>query len=365
MGRDKVRHLVQRGNRFFWQPSETIIKLGLTPEALGTEEGPANARAVVLNNLGDNLRRSAKTGSNGPRPGTFSKLCIEYMESDEFAELKPRTKKDYRYYLGKIEEEFGCYQVRTMKPLGIKTYYKRLRKQVSTTWAYHILAMLRTILSWAVSENWIDRNPALDVTMKSPPKRKVTWPVEHSATYIVQAEAMGWASIVAMAYVFDSIGQSPVDVRTLTREAYDGLGIATARAKTGNEGAPIPLFPLAKIALDKYLATQPPKLPGAPLFTNDRIGGEWNESTLQKVHRKIRKAAGLPVNLQLQDFRTTAATESGAAGGTRDEIRGLLRHSTSEAAEHYVYPDARFVESIQAKRLALRNKTGQKVGIPG
>jgi hypothetical protein len=167
-----------------------------------------------------------------------------------------------------------------------------------------------------------------------------------------------------MAYVFDSIGQSPVDVRTLVSKSYDGRAIDVTRAKTGVTDAPIPLFPEAKLELDAYLATQPAKLPDAPLFTHDRIGGMWNPSTLAKVHVEIRKAAGLPKTLQLQDFRTTVQTEGGAAGGTVDELRGLARHSTRTAALHYVHPDTRYVEAIQEKRVAYRNKRGQKVGIP-
>ena len=179
----------------------------------------------------------------------------------------------------------------------------------------------------------------------------------------VGARELGWLSIVAMAHVFDSIGQSPVDVRTLTRGSYDGRTINVGRQKTGVTGAPIPLFPEAKAALDGYLAGEPAKLPDAPLFTHDRIGGMWNRFTLNKVHAKIRKSAGLPAYLQLQDFRTTVQTEGGAAGGTVDELRGLARHSTRSAGEHYVHPDGRFIESIQEKRLAHRNKRGEKVGM--
>jgi hypothetical protein len=222
--------------------------------------------------------------------------------------------------------------VRAISPKVVKTYYKRVRREVSVTWAYHILATFRTVMSWAVSEDWIERNPALDVTMKSPQRRTVVWMPEQCATYIAKAEELGWHSIVAIANVFDSIGQSPVDVRTLKRGSYNGRGIAVARSKTGQGGSPIPLFPVNKAALDNYLASQPTGLPTAPLFTNDRIGGEWNESTLQKVHRRIRRAAGLPERLQLQDFRTTAATEGGAASGTRDELCGLLQHATGEAS---------------------------------
>ena len=137
---------------------------------------------------------------------------------------------------------------------------------------------------------------------------------------------------------FDSIGQSPVDVRTLKIRSYDGRAFDVTLTKTGMEGAPIPKFPEAKAALDAYLATQPAKLPEAPLFTHDRIGGEWKASMLAKVHGQIRKAAGLPKNLQLQDFRTMVQTEGGPADGTVDELRGLARHSTRRAALHNVHP---------------------------
>lgn len=316
---------------------------------------------MALNALADELRRSARSGDNGPRPGTVGKLFADFIASEEFAALKPRTQRDYIYYLGKVEAEFGHFQVRTLTPRIIKTYYKRVKVDSGTTWAYHILSTLRTVLSWAVSEDWIKLNPALDVPMKSPSKRTVVWTPAQSEVYIAKAAEMGWASLVAMAHVFDSIGQSPIDVRTLLRKAYDGRTIDVTRAKTGIGDAPIPLFPEAVKALNEYLAANP-RLPEAPLFTNDKIGGMWNESTLGKKHRLIRKAAGLPGDLQLQDFRTTAMTEGGASKGTVDELRGLARHSTRDAGEHYVHPDARFVESIQRKRLASRNKAAKKVG---
>lgn len=366
MGEDNIRHLLAKRlatgeTAYFWNPSKTLRSLGMVPEALGKIATVARSRAVELNNQADGLRRSARQGSNGPAPGSLSRLVADFQLSDEFAELKPRTRKDYAYYLGKTELEFGHLAVGALTALVIKTYYKRVRREVGITWSYHILATLRTVLSWAVSENWIKTNPALDVKMKAPAKRKVIWQPEEAAAYIAQAAAMGWHSIAAMAAVFDSIGQSPVDVRNLCRRAYDGRCIDVARAKTGMEGPPIPLFPASVQALDLYLATQPAKLPDAPLFTHDRIGAVWNESSLQKVHRSIREAAGLPANLQLQDFRTTAATEGGAASGTVDELRALQRHSTRSAGEHYVHPDDRYIESIQQKRLAHRNKTGQKV----
>ena len=309
--------------------------------------------------------RGSKAGSNGDLPGSFSRLSKAYQASEDFRDnLKPRTQKDYSYYLGKIEAEFGHLPAAALSAIVIKTYYRRVRREGGIAWGYHIMGTPRACLSWGVSESWISKNYALDVVVKPPPKRKVVWKAEQAQAYITKATELGWHSITAMVQVFDSIGQSPVDVRTMKRKAYDGQRIDITRAKTGEEGASIPLFPKARLALNTYLATKTAMHPDAPLFTNDLIGGEWHESTLQKTHRKIRAAAGLPDNLQLQDFRTTVQTEGAAAGGTVDELRRLARHSTRSGAEHYVFPDARFVKSVQNKRIALRNKNGAKVRMP-
>lgn len=354
MGRDKVRHVIERAGRFFWQPSKTIASLGLCAEALGTDREVAYRRAMDLNRLADEARIVGRTTTNGPLPGTLSLLFRDFQRSEEFADLKPRTQADYRYYLSKIEADLGTAKVAAITPKHVKDYYKAQRRKKSVTWAYHILGTFRVVLSWAIGEEWIETNPALDVKMKAPPKRLVLWKPEQFPVYLATAKEMGWPSLVAMAYVFDSIGQSPVDVRTLRAGSYDGRCIDVSRSKTGVEGPPIPLFPEAVVALDAYLATQPTKLPEAPLFTNDRIGGEWNRFTLNKVHARIRKAAGLPNELQLQDFRTMAATEGGAAGGSVDQLRGLQRHRTRSAGEHYVVITDDTVEQIQAMRLAFR-----------
>jgi hypothetical protein len=102
MGEDHIRHLLTKRlvngeTADYWNPSKTLLVLRMNPEALGTNPQRARARAVELNNLGDELRRGSKHGSNGDLPGSFSRLARDYQHSLEFGELKPRTRKDYAY----------------------------------------------------------------------------------------------------------------------------------------------------------------------------------------------------------------------------------------------------------------------------
>src|ERR1022692_3140987 len=155
MGEDNIRHLLTKrlatgGTAYFWNPSKTLRDLGMTAEALGKVEAVAKRRAVELNGIADEMRRGARKGDNGPVPGSLSCMVAAFKASDEFAELKPRTRKDYAYYLGKIELEFGHLPISALTARVIKTYYKRVRRESGVAWGYHILGTLRAALSWAV-----------------------------------------------------------------------------------------------------------------------------------------------------------------------------------------------------------------------
>ncbi|MDR5727959.1 MAG: hypothetical protein RB191_11095 [Terriglobia bacterium] len=328
----------------------------MAAEALGSDFSTAKKRAVELNDLADEVRNGAGDETSGLRPGSIARLFSEYQRSHEWGILKARTRKDYTYYLAKIEMEFGHISARAMTARVIKAYYRRLIDERGTTWAYHVIGTFRAALSWAVTEDWIDRNPALDVRVRGPKKRKVMWLPDQAPIYVSKAHELGWHSVAAMVMVFDCIGQSPVDVIGMRARAYDGRSLAVTREKTGVSDAPIPLWPEVIAELDTYLGTRPKLHPDAPLFVHEKTGNQWVVSTLAKVHSIIRTAAALPKELQLQDFRRTAQTEAGAAGATADELRALARHSTRSAALHYVHPDSRYVDSAQAKRRAARNK---------
>lgn len=365
MGDDKIRHLLAKGfagaEHYYWNPSKSLRLMGMDAEPLGVDWAQAKARALELNKWADEMRACVNGDENVPPPNSIARLFSEFRKSIEFRELKSRTQKDYTYYLEKIESEFGHLAVRALTARVIKSYYYRVRDERGVTWAYHILSTLRAVLSWAVSEDWILKNPALDVRMKSPPKRTITWQPQQAQAYIDKAIELGWHSVAVMAIIFDCIAQSPIDVRTLKRGAYNGRTISVTRTKTDVQVSPVPLWKEAKKALDGYLKSRPDLLPDTPIFVHDRLKMPWVESTLHKVHAEIRTAAKLPKHLQLQDFRRTAQTEAGAAGGTVDEIRALAQHSTRKAGEHYVHPDERFAAAVQGKRLASRNGNSPKV----
>lgn len=121
------------------------------------------------------------------------------------------------------------------------------------------------------------------------------------------------------------------------KKKYDGLLPDEMRRL---KCADLPL-PDAEKSLDANLKVRGLLHHDAPMFVCETTGELWSENYLNRIHRQIRKAAGLRFELQLQDFRRTGQTEPGAAGATVDEIRAIARHTTRDAGEHHVHPDSR------------------------
>jgi hypothetical protein len=76
---------------------------------------------------------------------------------------------------------------------------------------------------------------------------------------------------------------------------------------------------------------------------------------------RIRKAAGLPHDLQFRDLRRTALTEAGDSGATDDELRAMSGHTSREVLSVYVVPTGAQAAAAQNKRQRARNGSAPKV----
>jgi len=216
---------------------------------------------------------------------------------------------------------------------------------------------MRALWAWAERRRIIPpgENPARQVENPRPPKRRQPWTLKQICAFIDAAWDQGEIGFAVAMMVAECIAQSPIDVWGLQYADYDGQSIGKdRRAKVAGDHPPTPLFPNVIAMLDWYLARRPSLLPTAPLFPPEGQNTPWKASTRHKAFQRIRKAAGLPSDLQWQDLRRTGATEAGAAGGTEIEVRDLLRHQTTSEASTYTLNTARSLRAVQAKRLAAR-----------
>jgi hypothetical protein len=97
------------------------------------------------------------------------------------------------------------------------------------------------------------------------------------------------------------------------------------------------------------------KLPTkGPVIINESSGAPWNVKHFQREWRKIRKAAGIPSNIQNRDSRPGAATEADLAGAPKDKTRRMLGHAKGETTEIYLREELEVSRELARLRVQKR-----------
>jgi site-specific recombinase XerD len=362
----KVRHLRPRrlktGWGWYWVPSAHVAGMGLVSEALGQTDAPyptpaIQKRAIDLNAMADEIRTGRAHKAEQDAPGTIGFLVKEYRASEKWTALAPRTQRDYAPWLDAFRDDFRDLTYAAITGQVLEAWRDRIWQARGHYAAYHLLGTMRALWRWAERKRHIkpEDNPARQVENERPPKRRHTWTLEQVCAFLDAAWAEGEIGIFVAVVVADCISQSPVDVWGLVRADYDGRALGKARrTKVEGEHPRTPLFPHVIGLLDWYLAQRPALLPDAPLFPPEGQNVPWVASTRHKAFQRIRRAAGLPSHLQMQDLRRTGATEAGAAGVGEIGIRDLLRHQTTSEASTYTLNTDTSLRDVQTKRMAAR-----------
>lgn len=362
----RVRHLrsrrIKTGWGWYWIPSAHVASMGLISEALGTTDAPHPSpailkRAVDLNALADEIRTGRANKVEQDAPGTVGFLVKEYRASEKWRKLAPRTKLDYGPWLDDFRDDFRDLTYAAITPMVLEAWRDRIVAERGAYAGYHLIGTMRALWAWAERRRIIktDDNPARQVENERPPKRIQVWTLPQICAFIDAAWAAGEYGMAVAMILGECIAQSPVDVWGLTIADYDGRSITKpSRTKIKGDHPPIPLWHNVITALDWHLARRPSLLPTAPLFPPEGQNVPWKPSTRHKAFQRVRKAAGLPADLQFQDLRRTGATEAGASGASEIEVRDLLRHQTTSEASTYTLQTVTSLRSVQSKRLAAR-----------
>ncbi|NLS27972.1 hypothetical protein S2M10_29740 [Sphingomonas sp. S2M10] len=163
-----------------WKPSKRLRVAGFTNQKLGNDHAQAVAQAVQLN-----AQVAAWQGSGDDRPNTlapriapprivrFGELVDRYQRSEEWANLKKNTQREYGTRLRQLEHwaQDGMLAVRSIDKALVRDLRAALMKQ-STYKTGAVLRVLRMLLNWAMSENIVSQNATAKVTIPEPPARR-------------------------------------------------------------------------------------------------------------------------------------------------------------------------------------------------
>lgn len=107
----------------------------------------------------------------------------------------------------------------------------------------------------------------------------------------------------------------------------------------GNRERLVPLLPIVKEGLVRYIALRPgPATAAAPLFIGKQ-GKRLNPGVVQRQLRRIRDLLGLPETVTPHALRHSFATHLLAEGGDLRTIQELLGHTTLSTTQRYTKVD--------------------------
>lgn len=331
-------------------------------EAIGADYEQFEDRSEAINRAGTiaqayiDHKRGLKTDIRIPSE-TVDGVFAFYKTTNEYAKLKENSRKYYRLMfntasatrLGQSNVLFGEMLARSVNTTHADKLFQTAKEAVSEHRAVGVIKVLRKVWNVAKRHGKVQVNPFEKMGLAGLEPRIVLWEPDQVDTFIAKADEMGLWSIGTIALLAYHLCQRPGDMRQLRWSHYDGHAFTFMQEKTGVK-VEIPASPAVIERLkdrrvgvnnpDEFIALCETTLQGYDRFL------------YTKYARKVRKAAGLPDDLQIRDLRRTGATEMAEAGATEDELRSVTGHQSRDVLSIYVRPTRKLAASGVFKRFA-------------
>lgn len=357
----KIRHLLRKGERFYFQPSKSMLAAGFKPEALGIDEAAAVARVKRFNDEWDGIR--SKVAPEKAARGSMAWLIDGFQKSVEYQAWAPKTRYEFDRIVKIIGAAMPVANVAKIERRHVKGFHRKEATAVSVDHANRCAKGLYKLFQHAIDEGVIKVNPASRLKLKTPPPRSEVWEQDEVEGLIATAEAMGRASIglaIRMAY---DLGQSEIDVLTATWAQWDGQAFFLKRRKTAWQTQKLIGFNVLPSLQSAFNAA--PK-GGVQIVISEETGRPYGKWNFIRLFAGIRARAGLPKEKQFRDLRRSAAVRLAEAGATTEEIVAVTGHSIDHGAailETYI-PRNRKMAEAGLEKVRQRAGSGTKVGKP-
>ncbi|MEE9387044.1 MAG: tyrosine-type recombinase/integrase [Paracoccaceae bacterium] len=250
--------------------------------------------------------------------GVLMAVLRSYQESQKFADLADKTRRDYIRMIRKIEIEYGEFPISALADRRTRgeflSWRDRLAKQ-SRRQADYALSVLALILAWSYDRGLVPCNPCERPGKVYRSKRVDSiWSPDDEKAFLDSApEHLRLALVLAL-----WTGQRQGDLLRLPWSAYDGDVIRLRQSKTGTRvtipvGAPL-----------RSLLDQTKKSTITILSTTRKAS--WTESGFRASWRTACKAAKIE-GVTFHDLRGTAVTRLALAGCSEAEISAITGHT--------------------------------------
>ncbi|MDD4617042.1 MAG: tyrosine recombinase XerC [Alphaproteobacteria bacterium] len=214
----------------------------------------------------------------------------------------------------------------------------------------------RTVAGVRSFFHWLDRsgqlhNEAVDLLKVPRAQRRLPRPVtEYEAKEIVAlagvTEKESWLSLrdEALFTVLYGAGLRIGEALSLTAEDFSREQVIVTGK--GNKQRSVPLLPVVRKVVEKYVAACPYALQGTkPVFVGAR-GETLNPAVAQRNLRSLRRQLGLPESVTPHALRHSFATHLLASGADLRSLQELLGHSSLSTTQLYTKVDPQQLSNV-------------------
>jgi integrase len=260
------------------------------------------------------------------RAGSVRHAVTLYYGTAEYAQLRERTRMNYRRVLERFAEKFGDLLIADLGESQIQRLIDGIAAKTPGA-ADHLLKRIRGVLRAARLHGLIQGNPARDV-MRPKYRRKPhhSWTAEEERQFMAHYP-LGTRARTAFELLL-CVGARRSDVVLLGRQHVSDGVLRYTQSKTGIP-VEVPLAPRLVEALAAYQTGHLTFLVtayGAPMTANG-FGG-WFSA--------VCRAAGLPDRCRAHGLRKASGRTLAEAGCSAAQIMAILGHLTLSESQKYV-----------------------------
>jgi integrase len=269
---------------------------------------------------------------------TVKHLVDKYYNSNDFKMLRSRTKKDYKYCLSIMVEDFGSVNFCELTSKQAKHAYERwVERGISL--ANHVCTVSSILFRYAIEMEYTHVNPFANIRRKTPPQRKVVWTEDDVRQFLDTAYGeFQWRSIGLIVHMAYEWCQRLGDMRLLE---WDNIDLEEKKLYLEQSKRRAEVTLPIEDDLHSMLVQQEQDF-GFQRYVVPRttpVQGQYHPYSMErlsKAGRAVMREAGLSDELRLMDLRRTGTTQMVEAGVPMGQIMSVTGHSNPQSVKPYM-----------------------------
>lgn len=251
--------------------------------------------------------------------GTLGSIIEQYRSSDEFLQLRPRTKEGYDYALLKFNETLGEMPVEDMTRNLMRKFLSKFADRPATQ--KRVLQALRTVDRWAVGYDLMGTSMTMGIKVKGGTGAREPWTDAEIALALEHARE----PLPRLILLAAETGQRAGDLVRMTWRQLDTSGdrwrIDVKQEKT-DLALWIPVTRTLRVALetwDRSLGYMVTKADGTP-YTRPDLSSTW----YKEIHRNPALEPLRLRKLSFHGLRASAVIRLRRMGLTDSEVASIV-----------------------------------------